>query len=154
MAPVHRRACNRAPRTAHGSASSSRHDHYTNDPKHHPGLRCGTHRRGGALRQHSFTNGCTLSPDGIPGFYNFRDICNQHDVCYARFSNGSHQYGTNEWGRLTCDNQFLSNMNNYCYNRFAWYDPRRNTCLSIAGTYYSAVRRLGAPFYYDYNLVY
>ena len=87
-----------------------------------------------------------MSPDGIPGFYNFRDICNQHDVCYARFSNGSHQYGTNEWGRLTCDNQFLSNMNNYCYNRFAWYDPRRNTCLSIAGTYYSAVRRLGAPF--------
>ncbi len=54
----------------------------------------------------SYTNGCTLSPDGIPGFYNFRDICNQHDVCYARFSNGSHQYGTNEWGRLTCDNQF------------------------------------------------
>ena len=102
----------------------------------------------------SYTNGCTLSPDGIPGFYNFRDICNQHDVCYARFSNGSHQYGTNEWGRLTCDNQFLSNMNNYCYNRFAWYDPRRNTCLSSAGTYYSAVRRLGAPFYYDYNLVY
>ena len=99
----------------------------------------------------NYTNGCTLSPDGVPGLYNFRDICNRHDVCYARFSNGAHLYGTNEWGRATCDNIFLSEMNSYCSARFAWWDARRGTCQSAARTYYNAVRAFGIPFYYDNN---
>lgn len=99
----------------------------------------------------NYTNGCTLSPDGVPGLYNFRDICNLHDVCYARYSNGSHQYGTTESGRSTCDGLFLSNMTQYCNARFPWYDGRRGYCLGVAWTYYSAVRNFGSSFYYDWN---
>lgn len=99
----------------------------------------------------AYTNGCTLSPDGVPGFYNFRDICNRHDICYARYPDGHHQYGTNETGRYICDLQFRNEMRNYCTNRFGRFDPRRYSCYGIADTYYSAVRKLGWPFYYDYN---
>ena len=101
-----------------------------------------------------YTNGCTLSPDGIPGFYNFRDICNRHDICYARYPDRHHQYGSDENGRYTCDALFLNEMTNYCANRFGRLDPRRYTCYNTAASYYTAVRNLGRPFYYDYNLVY
>lgn len=101
-----------------------------------------------------YTNGCTLSPDGLPGLYNFRDICNHHDICYARFPDGSHQYGSTEAGRATCDSLFLNEMTTYCRNRFSGWDPRRANCVGTAGTYYYAVRNLGRPFYYDYNTKY
>jgi hypothetical protein len=61
-----------------------------------------------------FVNGCTLSPDRQPGIYDFTSACNHHDVCYARYPDGHHQYGDGEKGRAICDKMFHEEMYRLC----------------------------------------
>jgi hypothetical protein len=77
-----------------------------------------------------------------------------HDVLYARYPDGHHQYGSNEWGRLQADTVFYGAMLSRCAQTYAWYDPRRGVCNSSVTTYFLAVRQYGAAFYYDNNTVY
>jgi hypothetical protein len=98
-----------------------------------------------------YTNGCTMSPDRIPKLITIKDLCDMHDVLYARFPDGHHEYGTNELGRLRADNVFLGAMLSRCNSTYSWYDPRRDLCARSALVYYTAVRTFGAAFYYDYN---
>jgi hypothetical protein len=98
-----------------------------------------------------YTNGCTMAPDRIPRLISLTDLCNMHDVLYARFPDGHHEFGSNEWGRLQADLRFLGAMLSRCNAAYSWYDPRRGVCLNTVSVYYHAVRALGAPFYYDSN---
>ncbi len=107
----------------------------------HPG---GDHR-------YRYVNGCTMAPDRLPGLIDLKDLCNKHDIWYARYDDGHHQFGTNELGRLRADRAFLSAMNSRCQSRFAWYDPRRTACMYAVDKYYRAVRLAGIPWYYDRN---
>ena len=94
-----------------------------------------------------YTNGCTVVPDVMP-WLNFRGACNKHDICYARYSNGLHQYGETEKSRKICDDQFAARMYGSCKAR-VWYEEP--SCMSYAVNYYLGVRLLGKPFYDDYN---
>jgi hypothetical protein len=81
-------------------------------------------------------NGCTA-----PGFLSswnakFNSACNAHDICYDWELNW---YG--ELGRATCDGRFLAAMNATCGG--GW----NVQCRGMAGTYYTAVRTFGAPFF-------
>ncbi|KAI9023449.1 hypothetical protein DFJ74DRAFT_768054 [Hyaloraphidium curvatum] len=81
---------------------------------------------GGGRRQSSrriTTNGCSFSPD-----YYFKNVCNQHDVCYQTCgaSQGS------------CDWSFYSNMLNVCNSRTVPANER-NRCRNTANLYYNAV---------------
>lgn len=86
---------------------------------------------------------CTASPDSGP-FFNFHSSCHWHDWCYA-----VHPYGGGFWGRLDCDNGFLSRMRSSCYNRYSswWQVPARGTCYNIASVYYNAVRAGGWAYF-------
>jgi hypothetical protein len=86
---------------------------------------------------------CTASPDSGP-FFNFHDSCHWHDWCYA-----VHPYGGGYYGRLDCDNGFLSRMRSSCYNRYPswWQVPARGVCYGIANDYYLAVRAAGWAFF-------
>jgi hypothetical protein len=104
-----------------------------------------------ADERYKYTNGCTMSPDAPLGA-EFKEVCNNHDVCYARFNDGHHIYGTNEDGRKKCDLFFLYDMSVVCKDKPA--GVRRNACYVSASTYYNAVRLLGGKFYYDNNTLY
>lgn len=78
----------------------------------------------------------------------FYDACAQHDYCYRH---GAASYGLD---RDTCDDEFLANMQNTCPSAagttigkvFEVFDDSvdsRQTCLSVADDFYSAVRRYG-----------
>jgi len=97
----------------------------------------------------NYTNGCTIVPDVTP-WANFTSSCNYHDVCYARYPSGAHQYGTNETGRARCDVQFLGRMDSACEALKWWDEP---PCFATAVAYYNGVRLYGAPAYYDYNTI-
>ena len=96
-----------------------------------------------------YTNGCTIVPDVTP-WSNFHNACNKHDICYARYSNGLHQYGENEVARAMCDNDFLWRMSRSC-KTLVW--RKEPACLVNAVAYYNGVRLLGAPAYYDFNTI-
>lgn len=104
----------------------------------------------GAGQRERYTNGCTIVPDVTP-WLNFRDACNAHDVCYARYDDGHHQYGTDKDGRKVCDDRFLGAMWANCGTQpWGW----RPLCYTAGRDYYLGVRSLGADFYYDYNTLY
>lgn len=94
-----------------------------------------------------YTNGCTIVPDVMP-WLNFRDACNGHDICYARFEDGHHEFGAD--GRVDCDDIFLGRMVANCDSQPILWRP---SCYSYAGEYYLGVRAVGAPFYFDDNTV-
>lgn len=94
-----------------------------------------------------YTNGCTFVPDVTP-LIDFVRSCNLHDICYARYENGRHEYGSNEVGRAKCDTLFLGRMYNACKER-VWHEVPG--CLSVAKAYHNGVVLFGGPYYYDYN---
>lgn len=104
----------------------------------------------GAGQRERYTNGCTIVPDVTP-WLNFRNACNAHDICYARYDDGHHQYGTNGDGRRICDDRFAGAMSANCQSQ-PWYV--RASCYSSASQYYLGVVALGADFYYDNNTLY
>jgi RHS repeat-associated protein len=69
--------------------------------------------------------GCTFSPDRLPGIFNFRYSCDQHNYCY--------DFNWYAW-RIQCDVWFHMNMRGQCYQQHrAWWDfARRGTCYSFA----------------------
>lgn len=92
-------------------------------------------------------NGCSFSPDGVPGIYSFRHACAHHDGCYIGFPrNGTPTYWTS---RLQCDNWFLSDMTASCNWQHGWaavtYWGRG--CLAAAAAYYGSVRGGGWYWY-------
>ena len=93
----------------------------------------------------------------------FYDACAQHDYCYR------HGFASYRLDRQTCDDEFLTNMQNSCpsvskstFRKLLDVldtsgDSRRN-CLSVADDFYTAVRRYGedkfetsASTYCEYN---
>ena len=79
----------------------------------------------------------------------FYDACAQHDYCYRH---GFVSYGLD---RKTCDDEFLTDMQNSCPNARTGKIGKfldtvdtsvesRSSCLSAANDFYSAVRRYGA----------
>jgi hypothetical protein len=92
-----------------------------------------------------------MSPDRIPKLITLTDLCNMHDVLYARFPDGRHELGSNEWGRWQADLRFLGAMVSRCNASYAWYDLRRGACIQAVHVYYNAVRVAGWGFYYDNN---
>jgi len=96
-----------------------------------------------------YTNGCTFVADVTP-WSDFRDACNKHDICYARYSNGLHRYGETEISRKICDDQFLWRMYRACESRVWREEP---ACMANALAYYSGVRIGAAPWYYDFNTI-
>jgi len=76
---------------------------------------------------------CSLSPDSMPGIFNFRYSCFLHDTCY----------NTCDAGKATCDAQFLMSMLASCALSL---QPLQ--CAGFAGVYYTAVA-LGGGWAYD-----
>jgi hypothetical protein len=78
------------------------------------------------------TRGCSYVPDSGPWF-NFTAACNSHDSCYVH-----------HWrDKVGCDWKFLSDMNNYCYSTYQWWQWQRKPCLDTAWTYYLGVNTVG-----------
>lgn len=78
----------------------------------------------------------------------FYDACAQHDYCYRH---GAATYGVD---RQSCDDEFLTDMQNSCPNAAGSKVGKvievldnsvqsRRACLSVANDFYSAVRRYG-----------
>ncbi|MDP4505911.1 phospholipase A2 [Nonomuraea turcica] len=87
------------------------------------------------------TDGCDYSPDK-PGGFDFRTPCARHDFGYA---NTKHLVGSTQWKntyKLQVDKAFLFDMSNVCLK--ASSSAKRKTCLTLAGTYYKAVRAANA----------
>lgn len=100
------------------------------------------------------SNGCgpsgagLLVPDKIVGILNFNHACDHHDGCYGGFKVKGKV--TRRVTRLTCDNEFRSNMLASCRwqhgsNLDRTWSSRR--CRQLSGTYYSAVRKGGGKSY-------
>jgi hypothetical protein len=93
----------------------------------------------------------------------FYDACAQHDYCYRH---GFASYGLD---RKSCDDEFLTDMQKSCpgvptskigkvFGAIDGSLGSRNTCLSVADDFYTAVRRYGddkyetiASTYCEYN---
>lgn len=85
---------------------------------------------------------CTNAPDSGP-VWNFHEACHTHDACY-----GQKPYGSSQWGRLQCDNDFYNNMNASCDNDYtAWWDARNGLCKDAASLYGAAVVAAGWYFW-------
>ena len=88
----------------------------------------------------SDVNGCTAVPDSGFGF-DFHEICDDHDRCYA-----NKPYGDGWWGRRSCDRVFRSAMLDYC-TRHDRFTAERISCDAVAITYYAGVRLFGWAFW-------
>lgn len=77
---------------------------------------------------------CTLSPDEISGFYDFRAACINHDICYAKVRN--RKLGREDLAR--CDIRFRGDMNRKCEEE--WSGRRQIACKNAATVYYGFVR--------------
>ncbi|KAF0647030.1 hypothetical protein K701_25645 [Streptomyces fradiae ATCC 10745 = DSM 40063] len=96
------------------------------------------------------TDGCSKSPEKIPGGYDFTFPCHRHDFGYRNYKSlvGHSKFRSQHKKRI--DDVFLQDMNQVCNARF-WADPltpagrkkAKAACLKTAKKYYSAVRALG-----------
>ena len=84
-------------------------------------------------------NGCGsngisgYAPDSIPGVMNFRQACDNHDLCYGGY------WGTSV-SKATCDAWFYWWMEADCAPR-NWFS--RQACRGWRDTYYAAVHEFG-----------
>ena len=74
--------------------------------------------------------------------FDFTSACQAHDDCYS--------YGGYEADRRNCDNAFVANMINSCYDMWPYQIALRHRCLEVAGTYYQAVR-VGGWLFFTYG---
>jgi hypothetical protein len=91
-----------------------------------------------AQTSNSSTNGCSYVPDSVLGLFNFKQACNNHDICYSKGSGVP---------RKVCDDKFKKEMEEYCEKTYSWYNPQRAACKSLALTYYGAVRQFSKSYY-------
>lgn len=78
---------------------------------------------------------CSKSPNKIPGIFDFRQACYNHDACIEYEIRRGH-YGS--W--TSCDNRFKANMHRQCRAQWEKFDPRRFACHEAANRYFLAVR--------------
>jgi len=83
------------------------------------------------------TDYCTASPDKPLGF-DFRLSCHRHDFGYRNYQ-AAGQFSAN---RARVDSAFHEDLKRVCAQHHAFVRP---ACLSLAWTYYQAVRAFGAP---------
>lgn len=105
-----------------------------------------------AGKGHPWTsNGCTWSPDAIPGVLNFKHACDHHDGCYIGFpqSKSSKAKATYWVSRSQCDTWFHSDMRASCREQHQGRlkIPSLNYCFLRALDYYTAVRIAGWAWY-------
>jgi hypothetical protein len=83
------------------------------------------------------SDGCTASPDSIPGVFGFGDACNRHDF---GFQNADHKLRESE--QKAIDSNFKDDMDNYCNEKYhKWYKfIQKGACKASALWYYGCVR--------------
>ena len=94
----------------------------------------------GAWADYAFdwsTDYCSTSPDQPLGF-DFRLSCHRHDFGYRNYKAA----GSFPANKSRLDDMFYNDLKNKCstYNAFV-----RPACLSLAYTYYQAVKAFGSP---------
>ncbi|MGA4875560.1 phospholipase [Streptomyces lydicamycinicus] len=83
------------------------------------------------------SDGCSWAPNKPSGF-NFLPACQRHDFGYRNFKK---QHMFNKRNKKIIDNKLAHDMYSVC-NKYG--AAKRNTCKSIAGQYYVAVRGAGS----------
>jgi phospholipase A2-like protein len=83
---------------------------------------------------------CTLSPDKLPGLYDFSYACYAHDLCWQ---NGS--IGGTPMTIGACNDEFRRRMRDHCDRRNTGFGSgvRENACFDVADTYFAAVSAAG-----------
>jgi hypothetical protein len=83
---------------------------------------------------------CTLSPDKLPGLYDFSYACYAHDLCWQ---NGS--IGGTPMSIGACNDEFRRRMRDHCDRRNTGFGSgvRENACFDVADTYFAAVSAAG-----------
>jgi hypothetical protein len=89
--------------------------------------------------------GAVVPDSGV--VFNFHEACHWHDWCYA-----AKPYGASELGRDMCDSEFYVRMGSSCHSRYPhWYqNPLLNACISVAASYYTAVRAAGGLSFWSF----
>lgn len=106
-----------------------------------------------AIKKYKFTwktDGCSKSPDEIPGGYNFRNSCWRHDFGYRNYKSTVGAGTFRSKYKKGVDKAFLGDMKRQCNRKF-WADPLpsalrkkvRAACHKTAQQYYNAVVVLG-----------
>jgi hypothetical protein len=85
-------------------------------------------------------NGCSNVLNGIPGIFNFRVPCANHDLCYYQAP-----AGRTDAGRKSCDRHFWLDMYAHCQTRPLLV---RGDCMAFANDYYLGVRAAGGLFFF------
>lgn len=100
-----------------------------------------------AQTSNSSTNGCSYVPDRFLGVFNFKQACNNHDICYSKGSGVP---------RKVCDDKFKKEMEEYCEKTYShlYQYPQRGACKTLALTYYGAVRQFSKSYYNGEACVY
>jgi hypothetical protein len=79
---------------------------------------------------------CTLSPDTLPGLYDFSYACYAHDLCWQ---NGS--FGGRPMTISACNEEFRRRMRDHCDRRNT--GARERACFAVADIYFAAVSAAG-----------
>jgi Prokaryotic phospholipase A2 len=79
---------------------------------------------------------CTLSPDTLPGLYDFSYACYAHDLCWQ---NGS--FGGRPMTIGACNDEFRRRMRDHCDRRNT--GARERACFAVADIYFAAVSAAG-----------
>ncbi|MFF4607935.1 phospholipase A2 [Streptomyces sp. NPDC001339] len=96
------------------------------------------------------TDGCTKSPDKLPGGYNFYWACYRHDFGYRNYKKFAGDRVFRAYHKKRIDKVFLQDMRQTCQYK-PWGDPTppvlrkklKAMCLNTAQKYYSAVVVMG-----------
>jgi Prokaryotic phospholipase A2 len=79
---------------------------------------------------------CTLSPDTLPGLYDFSYACYAHDLCWQNGSIGGRPMTVG-----ACNDEFRRRMRNHCDRRNT--GARERACFAVADIYFAAVSAAG-----------
>jgi hypothetical protein len=79
---------------------------------------------------------CTLSPDKLPGLYDFSYACYAHDLCWQNGSIGGRQMTIG-----ACNDEFRRRMRDHCDRRNT--GARERACFAVADIYFAAVSAAG-----------
>jgi RHS repeat-associated protein len=94
--------------------------------------------------------GTRLILDKLPGVFNFRRFCNQHDRNYGTFHarrRGLSRSDSHFKTRLHYDRIALRQLVRHCRRRHGRFNPLRASCLGYAAIYYSQIRAHSGPSY-------
>lgn len=79
---------------------------------------------------------CTLSPDKLPGLYDFSYACYAHDLCWQNGSIGGRPMTIG-----ACNDEFRRRMRDHCDRRNI--GARERACFAVADIYFAAVSAAG-----------